>query len=226
MGQSVFVHVKPLSTGCRLFVKFWSVPAGDHFTARAGKSRSRGRRDFVRTDYFWQGYRWGETGAVGKIYWQQFDDSWISALNRICQLITEWSRYAHDEEATKKKWRPVNDLFQKIFFQRPLFENFLKKKGKSDQSRDGSLYTFEKTTELVDTGIFKTIRHPLYSSLLFLTWGIFLKHVTLYMLVFALLSTAFLFATALMEERENIAFFGEKYREYMKRTKMFIPYIL
>lgn len=102
----------------------------------------------------------------------------------------------------------------------------MKRTGKPDQDRDKSLYTFEKTTELVDTGIFKTIRHPLYSSLLFLTWGIFLKHVTLLMLVFALLSTAFLFATALMEERENIAFFGEKYREYSRRTKMFIPYVL
>jgi protein-S-isoprenylcysteine O-methyltransferase Ste14 len=78
----------------------------------------------------------------------------------------------------------------------------------------------------VDMGIFKYIRHPLYSSLLFLTWGIFLKHTTLFMLVFALLSTAFLFATALIEEKENVAFFGEKYKEYMKRTKMFVPYIL
>jgi protein-S-isoprenylcysteine O-methyltransferase Ste14 len=102
----------------------------------------------------------------------------------------------------------------------------MKKIGKPDQNRDGSLYTFEKTTELVDSGIFKTIRHPLYSSLLFLTWGIFLKHVTLFSLIFVLLSTAFLFATALMEEKENIAFFGEKYKAYMKRTKMFVPFVL
>jgi protein-S-isoprenylcysteine O-methyltransferase Ste14 len=102
----------------------------------------------------------------------------------------------------------------------------MKKRGKPDPARDSSLHTFEKTTEIVDMGIFKYIRHPLYSSLLFLTWGIFLKHTTLFMLVFALLSTAFLFATALIEEKENVAFFGEKYKEYMKRTKMFVPYIL
>jgi protein-S-isoprenylcysteine O-methyltransferase Ste14 len=102
----------------------------------------------------------------------------------------------------------------------------MKKRGKPDPARDSSLHTFEKTTELIDKGIFGTIRHPLYSSLLFLTWGIFLKHTTLFMLVFALLSTAFLFATALIEEKENVAFFGEKYKEYMKRTKMFVPYIL
>jgi protein-S-isoprenylcysteine O-methyltransferase Ste14 len=102
----------------------------------------------------------------------------------------------------------------------------MKQKGKSDQNRDGSLYTFEKTTELVDKGIFGYIRHPLYSSLLFLSWGIFLKNITLFTVIIAFLSTVFLFTTALMEERENIAFFGEKYKEYMKRTKMFVPYIL
>jgi protein-S-isoprenylcysteine O-methyltransferase Ste14 len=102
----------------------------------------------------------------------------------------------------------------------------MKKRGKPDPARDSSLHTFEKTTELIDKGIFGTIRHPLYSSLLFLSWGIFLKHTSLFMLVFALLSTAFLFATALIEEKENVAFFGEKYKEYMKRTKMFVPYIL
>jgi protein-S-isoprenylcysteine O-methyltransferase Ste14 len=102
----------------------------------------------------------------------------------------------------------------------------MRKRGKPDPTRDGSLYTFEKTTELLDTGIFRYIRHPLYSSLLFLSWGIFLKHITLSMLIFVLLSTVFLFATALMEEKENVAFFGEKYKEYMKRTKIFVPYIL
>jgi len=102
----------------------------------------------------------------------------------------------------------------------------MKKKGKPDQTRDSSLHTFEKTTELIDTGIFRTIRHPLYSSLLFLTWGIFLKHTSIFLLIIALLSTASIFATALIEEKENIAFFGEKYKEYMKRTKMFVPFII
>ena len=41
---------------------------------------------------------------------------------------------------------------------------------------DEKLFKFEKTTELVTSGIFKYIRHPLYSSLIFLTWGIYFKH--------------------------------------------------
>jgi protein-S-isoprenylcysteine O-methyltransferase Ste14 len=39
----------------------------------------------------------------------------------------------------------------------------------------------------------------------------------------ALAATIFLILTAKREEIENIEYFGEKYREYMKSTKMFIP---
>jgi protein-S-isoprenylcysteine O-methyltransferase Ste14 len=103
----------------------------------------------------------------------------------------------------------------------------IKKIGKPVKNRDDkTLYQFEKTSELIDKGIFKYIRHPLYSSLLFLTWGIFLKN-TAYLLLFAaLLSTVFLYLTAIFEEKECMKFFGGKYYEYMKRSKKFIPFII
>jgi len=96
---------------------------------------------------------------------------------------------------------------------------------KSDRN-EKTLYQFEKTTELVDKGIFKYIRHPLYSSLLFLTWGIFLKHFTFELLYISILSTIFLYLTAIFDEKECINFFGDKYIAYMKRSKRFIPYII
>ena len=103
----------------------------------------------------------------------------------------------------------------------------MKKMGKSSKKRDDStLYQFEKTTELVDTGIFNYIRHPLYSSLLFLTWGIYCKHITWLELIIALLSTVFLYLTALNDEKECLKTFGNKYKEYMKRTKKFIPFVI
>jgi len=103
----------------------------------------------------------------------------------------------------------------------------LKKLGRQEESRDDkALYQFEKTSELVDRGIYKYIRHPLYSSLLFLTWGIFMKHTTYFLLFIALLSTAFLFMTAIFDEKECVRYFGGEYREYMKRSKRFIPFIL
>jgi len=103
----------------------------------------------------------------------------------------------------------------------------MKKKGKPRKDRDEKmLYHFEKTSELVDVGIFKFIRHPLYSSLLFLTWGIYFKDASGFLLIVAFLSTTSLFLTAKAEEKECIKHFGAKYNEYMKRSKMFIPFIL
>jgi len=83
----------------------------------------------------------------------------------------------------------------------------------------------EKTTELVTTGVYGYIRHPFYSSLLFLAWGIFFKHITWVGIVLGIIITILLFITAQKEEIENIAFFGEQYQEYMERTKSFIPYV-
>ena len=103
----------------------------------------------------------------------------------------------------------------------------LKKSGKPVESRnDNMLYKFEKTTELVDRGIYRYIRHPLYSSLLFLTWGIFLKHTTVLLFFVALFSSVFLYLTAFFDEKECITYFGEKYIGYMKRSKRFIPFIV
>ena len=102
----------------------------------------------------------------------------------------------------------------------------LKKIGKPESSRkERTLYKIEQTTELIDTGIYRYIRHPLYSSLLFLTWGIFLKNTSIDLLLISVLSTIFLYATAIFEEKECILFFGETYKDYMKRSKMFIPFL-
>jgi len=103
----------------------------------------------------------------------------------------------------------------------------MKKSGKPKNTRkEKTLYQFEKTTELIDKGIFKYIRHPLYSSLLFLTWGIFLKNTPIELLFVSALSTAFLYLTAIFDEKECIEFFGDNYIAYMKRSKRFIPYVI
>jgi protein-S-isoprenylcysteine O-methyltransferase Ste14 len=101
-----------------------------------------------------------------------------------------------------------------------------RRKGAIDLNRDDpALVGIEKTTQLVTTGVYQTIRHPFYSSLLFLGWGIFLKSVNWPTVIFALVNTVLIVKTAQKEEDENIEYFGEKYRLYMKQTKMFIPYI-
>jgi protein-S-isoprenylcysteine O-methyltransferase Ste14 len=91
---------------------------------------------------------------------------------------------------------------------------------------DSPMLAFEKTTRLVTIGAYRYIRHPLYSSLLILTWGIYFKDPGWLALLLAALTTAFLFATAWAEESEDIKFFGAEYRDYMKKSKMFIPFII
>ena len=102
----------------------------------------------------------------------------------------------------------------------------LRRFGMQDQERqDTGLLGFEKTTALVTTGVYRYIRHPLYSSLLFLAWGIFFKDVTWPTAFLAVAATSFLFVTARWDESESLRFFGPLYQEYMQRTKRFIPFI-
>ncbi|MCP4668141.1 MAG: isoprenylcysteine carboxylmethyltransferase family protein [Deltaproteobacteria bacterium] len=116
-------------------------------------------------------------------------------------------------------------LFSAIF----VFQGFylLRKIGGHKAREDSSeTLAFEDTANLVTDGIYQYIRHPLYSSLLLLAWGAYLKHVSFYGTVAVFLATAFLIATAKMEERENIVSFGAPYEAYIKKTKMFIPFLL
>ena len=94
-----------------------------------------------------------------------------------------------------------------------------------ERSDDPSLYAFERTSELVTTGIYAYIRHPLYSSLFLLTWGIFFKALSLPGALLALVATTFLIVTAMADEQECIRFFGEGYRAYMRKTRRFIPFL-
>jgi protein-S-isoprenylcysteine O-methyltransferase Ste14 len=104
----------------------------------------------------------------------------------------------------------------------------LRSRGKPAGQREGdpSLLAFEKTTTLVSTGIYRFIRHPLYSSLLLFTWGIFFKSPFFAGIILAVSATLLLIATARADERECTQFFGPPYQEYMRKTKMFIPYLL
>jgi protein-S-isoprenylcysteine O-methyltransferase Ste14 len=98
--------------------------------------------------------------------------------------------------------------------------------GEVDARREEpALVGIEKTTNLVTTGIYRYIRHPFYSSLLFLAWGIYFKRFSWPGLGLAAAATLFLVLTAKREEQENISFFGQPYRVYMQTTRMFIPFL-
>ena len=83
----------------------------------------------------------------------------------------------------------------------------------------------ETTTRLVVVGAYRYIRHTLYSSLLFLGFGAFFKHPVWLGAILVMVATFFLILTAKVEERENLSKFGVEYAAYMKKTKMFVPFL-
>jgi protein-S-isoprenylcysteine O-methyltransferase Ste14 len=94
-----------------------------------------------------------------------------------------------------------------------------------ERKAEPQLLAFEKTTTVVNTGIYKYIRHPLYSSLLLLAWGIFFKVPTWLGALLALAATLFLLVTAKADEAECIRFFGPAYEDYIKHSKRFMPFV-
>jgi len=85
---------------------------------------------------------------------------------------------------------------------------------------------FENTTRLVTTGLYHFVRHPMYGSLLFLGWGMFLKSITLHSIVLLIMITLALYTTGKIEEEEVMKKFGEDYSSYLKKTKMWIPKVI
>jgi protein-S-isoprenylcysteine O-methyltransferase Ste14 len=94
----------------------------------------------------------------------------------------------------------------------------LKSEGKPDSN-------FENTSVLVKSGIYRYIRHPLYLSIFLLGTGIVLKLPGTVQIILGVINMTAIFFTAKIEEKEMIARFGDEYRDYMKETRMFIPYI-
>jgi protein-S-isoprenylcysteine O-methyltransferase Ste14 len=90
----------------------------------------------------------------------------------------------------------------------------------------GTDLSFENTTQLVTTGAYRWIRHPLYASLLALALCAYLKNpLNLWTTLMTLGVGSSLLATAMAEERENVQRFGASYANYMRSTKRFIPFV-
>lgn len=84
---------------------------------------------------------------------------------------------------------------------------------------------FENTTKLVTTGLYRYIRHPMYGSLFILGLGMFLKSITWQSFILMMIIAIALFITCKVEEKEMLKKFGDEYKAYISKTKMFIPYL-
>lgn len=83
----------------------------------------------------------------------------------------------------------------------------------------------EETTRLVEKGAYRYIRHPLYLTLILGGLGAWLKHLSWTSSACLLVDLASVYLTAKVEEREMLQRFADDYASYMKRTRMFIPYL-
>lgn len=79
---------------------------------------------------------------------------------------------------------------------------------------------------VVKTGVYRYIRHPQYTGLFLLTIGMILEWATLPMLLMWPVIFYMYYRLAKREEKDMVQEFGEEYRLYMDKTKMFIPFII
>jgi protein-S-isoprenylcysteine O-methyltransferase Ste14 len=79
--------------------------------------------------------------------------------------------------------------------------------------------------ELVTSGPYRFVRHPIYSGLLIAMLGTALVNNLLGLIVVAAL-IAYFYYCGTVEERNLTATFPQAYPEYRNRTKMLIPFLL
>jgi len=79
--------------------------------------------------------------------------------------------------------------------------------------------------ELVTSGPYRYIRHPIYTGILFAMLGSSLVSSLFWLMVFAISGIYFIYS-ALIEEKLMMKQFPKVYSDYKRKTKMLIPFIL
>lgn len=75
-------------------------------------------------------------------------------------------------------------------------------------------------TRILDTGYYGRVRHPMYGMFILANVGLGFAMNSVYGLAFSLLSLVLFIANGLFEESAvMLKFFGEEYREYMRRVQ-------
>ncbi len=83
------------------------------------------------------------------------------------------------------------------------------------------LFEEERPASLVTSGLYRYVRHPLYTAGLLFLW--LTPTMTLNRLTLYLVATLYILIGAIFEERKLLGEFGEAYARYQRSTPMLIP---
>jgi methanethiol S-methyltransferase len=87
----------------------------------------------------------------------------------------------------------------------------------------GWLIKHNKEQKLVQNGIHRYVRHPLYSGTFLLIWGLWLVFPSLGLLIMNIIITTYTLVAIRFEEQKLVSEFGESYLNYKKTTPMIMP---
>jgi protein-S-isoprenylcysteine O-methyltransferase Ste14 len=83
---------------------------------------------------------------------------------------------------------------------------------------------WEDTTKLVDTGVYKITRHPMYFGSALFTLGVVLIQQSIISIILGIIGIILFYITSKGEDKKLIAKFGDAYRKYMKKVP-FWPFL-
>lgn len=118
---------------------------------------------------------------------------------------------------------PINDFLQFIGIVLIFAASFIAIVGRIN--RGSNAISWGIPNKLTIHGIFKYIRHPLYSSYCFYFIGFNLTYQSIILLPL-LIGIYGYYKTSIYEEKILLEHFGENYKEYIKKTGKFIPKII